>query len=90
MCGHTVICSKHDEMNKNAGSRQNCMAPFIGFVHPFCISQSIVEAGGTTAGPTGETQIGAATRNKTNTPFELRDLLKQPVNGFQMTEERSL
>lgn len=42
MCGHTVICSEHDGMNKNAGFQQNCMAPFIGFVHPFCISQSIV------------------------------------------------
>lgn len=24
MCGHTVICSKHDGMNKNSGFQQNC------------------------------------------------------------------
>lgn len=65
MCGHTVICSKHDGMNKDAEFQQNCMAPFIGFVHPFCISQSIVEAGGTTAGPTGLN--GAAIKKHTHT-----------------------
>ncbi len=41
--------------------------PLLVLYNLFCILQSIVEAGGTTAGPTGETK----------TPFELRGLLKQ-------------
>lgn len=40
MCGHTVGCSKHDRMNKNARFQQNCIASSDDFLRPLCVLQS--------------------------------------------------
>lgn len=66
MCRHTVICSKHDGMNKNGGFNKIAWQPLLVLHLLFVSFCQVAQAGGAEAALTSEKWMWALTKDSNN------------------------